>query len=209
MPQKHSNPNFTKSIITGDETWCFQYDPETKRQSATWKSPEEPKVQKTRQTPSKIKAMLIAFYNSKGLVLHEFLPSGQTVTGAFYLEVLRRLVARIRRVRPEYKDPESWCLLHDNAPSHNVIIVRQFLAKNQICVLDHPPYSPDLAPCDFFLFSKLKLVLKGCFFEDVDTIKAAATQQLKAVPVEDMYHSFESLLSRCQKCIDAEGEYFE
>lgn len=117
-----NNPNFTKSIITGDETWCFQYDLKTKRQSATWKSPGELKVQKTRQAPSKIKAMLIAFYDSKGLVHYEFLPSGQTVTGAFYLEVLRRLVARIRRVRPEYKDPESWCLLHDNASSHNAII---------------------------------------------------------------------------------------
>lgn len=42
-----NNPNFTKSIITADETWCFQYDPETKRQSATWKSPRKPKVQKT------------------------------------------------------------------------------------------------------------------------------------------------------------------
>lgn len=45
----------------------------------------------------------------------EFLPSGQTITAEFYLEVLRRLVLRIRRVRPEYEGSDSWCLLHDNA----------------------------------------------------------------------------------------------
>jgi len=75
-----NNPNFTKSIITGDETWCFQYDPETKSQS-TWKSPGDPKVQKTRQTLSKIKVMLIAFYDSKGLVHHEFLPNWPNSNG--------------------------------------------------------------------------------------------------------------------------------
>ena len=55
----------------------------------------------------------------------------------------------------------SKSLLHDNAPNHTSLIVRQFLARNQVYVLNHPPYSPDLAPYDSSLFPKLKL--KGCF----------------------------------------------
>jgi len=62
--------------------------------------------------------MLITFFDSKGIIHKEFVPSGQTVTGNYYLEVLKRLMARIHRIRPEYQDPESWSLLHDNAPSH-------------------------------------------------------------------------------------------
>ena len=55
----------------------------------------------------------------------------------------------------------DWFLLHDNAPSHNARIVKQFLAQRKVTVLDHPPYSPDLAHADYFLFRKVKSHLKG------------------------------------------------
>ena len=108
--------------------------------------------------------MLITFFGSKGIIHREFVPTGQTITDAYYFEVLKRLMARIRRIRLEYRDPDTWSLLHDNAPSGTSLIVRQFLARNQVCMLNHPQYSPDLAPCDISLF--LKLNLEGCFFDD-------------------------------------------
>ena len=111
--------------------------------------------------------MLITFFDSKGIIHREFVPTGETIIGAYYLEVLKRLMPRIYRVQPEYRDPETWSLLHDNAPSHTSLIVRQFLARNQVCVLNHPTYSTDLAPCDFSLFPKLKL--KECVFKGEDT----------------------------------------
>ncbi|UYV70034.1 hypothetical protein LAZ67_7001543 [Cordylochernes scorpioides] len=159
-----NDSNFLKSIVKGDETWCFQYDPKTKPQSAEWKSKNSPQAKKTRKLPSKIKTMLTTFFDSRGIIHKEFVPAGQTITGEYYLNVLKRLIARIRRIRPEYRDEDSWCLLHDNAPSHFSLIVRRFLAKNNVCVLNHPQYSPNLAPCDFYLFPKIKLKLKGCFF---------------------------------------------
>ncbi|UYV77727.1 hypothetical protein LAZ67_15002066 [Cordylochernes scorpioides] len=142
-----NNSNFLKSIVTGDETWCFQYDPKTKRQKVKKLSTSQKKNAK-----------------SRGIIHKEFVPAGQTITGEYYLNFLKRLIARIRRIRPEYRDEDSWCLLHDNAPSHSSLIVRRFLAKNNVCVLNHPPYSLYLAPCDFYLFPKIKLKLKGCFF---------------------------------------------
>ena len=62
--------------------------------------------------------------NSLIAIHKEFLPSGKTITGEYYLTVLKRLMSRICRIRPEYKDESSWCLLHDNAPSHAFLIVR-------------------------------------------------------------------------------------
>jgi hypothetical protein len=56
---------------------------------------------------------------------------------------------------------KSWILHQDNAPAHNALGVKQLLADECIPVLQHPLCSPDLAPCDFYLFSKLKGVLKG------------------------------------------------
>ena len=84
--------------------------------------------------------MLVTFFDSKGIIHKEFLPSGQTMTGEYYFHILKRLLARIRRIRPEYRDESSWCFLHDNGPPHTSLIVRRLLAKNNVCVLNHPPY---------------------------------------------------------------------
>ncbi|EGI67907.1 FLJ37770-like protein [Acromyrmex echinatior] len=81
--------------------------------------------------------------------------------------------------------------------------------RNRVSVLNHPPYSPDLAPCDFSLFPKLKLKLKGRFFDDIPTIQSVSTQALEVIPQTELEHAFESLLNRCNKCIEARGEYFE
>ena len=80
-----------------------------------------------------------------------------TVNHAFYKDVLERLRKWAQRVRRDIAD--DWVLQHDNAPAHTALSFREFLAKKNIPLLPHPPYSPDLAPCDFYLFPKLKLKL--------------------------------------------------
>jgi len=82
---------------------------------------------------------------------------GQTVNAAFFVEVLERLRKRI--VRPAIA--KSWRLHHDNAPSHTAFRVTDHLAKHNIAMVPQPPYSPDVAPADFFLFPRLKTPLKG------------------------------------------------
>ena len=70
----------------------------------------------------------------------------------------------MREKRRKQRETRSWLLHLDNAPAHNAVGIREFLAKNNIAVLEQPPYSPDLAPCDFFLFPKLKKVIKETRF---------------------------------------------
>ncbi|GFT35200.1 histone-lysine N-methyltransferase SETMAR [Nephila pilipes] len=89
------DPNFLKTIVTGDESWSLEYDPETKRQSSEWTSPRKGRPMKVRA--SKSKTMLLVFFDCRGIILHEFLPQGSTVTGAFYKDVLHRLLKRMRR----------------------------------------------------------------------------------------------------------------
>jgi transposase len=90
-------------------------------------------------------------------------------------------------------------MLHqDNAPCHMAISVIEFLSQKGIPVVPQPPYSPDLSPCDFFLFPKLKFHLKGCHFGTVENIEKAVTDQLKAIPVSDYqrYEEWEQRLRR-------------
>ena len=77
---------------------------------------------------------------------------------------------------------KSWLLHHDNVPAHNALSIQQFLAEKNMAVLEQPPYSPDLAPSDFFFLFKLKGVIKGTCFEDVDDIKMAVMMDLRKNP---------------------------
>jgi hypothetical protein len=100
------------------------------------------------------------FFDTEGIVHKEFVPPGQTVNGNFYCDVLRRLREIVLCKRPVKWRNNSWALHHDNAPSHTSLLVLQFFTSTKKTVIPHPPYSPDLAPCDFFLFPKIKLKLK-------------------------------------------------
>jgi len=62
----------------------------------------------------------------------------------------------VRRKRPEKWKTNSWFLLHDYAPAHRSVLINDFLAKNIVTTQEHPPYSPDLVPADFYLFPGLK-----------------------------------------------------
>jgi transposase len=129
------------------------------------------------------------------------------ITGAFCLKVLRRLKRRVNRVRSAIAG--NWKLHHDNAPSHTCSTVTEYLTINGITTIPQPPYSPDLAPADFFLFPKVKSSLKGHNHGTLSAVKEACTRTLKDVPESVYQGAFESWKSRWQKCIDAQGMYFE
>jgi len=82
----------------------------------------------------------------------------------------------------------------------------EFLATKQITVLEHPAYSLDLAPTDFFLFPKIKGILKGRHFDDIRSNTMAA---LKAIPQNHFQNCFEGWTRRWHRCIASQEEYFE
>jgi histone-lysine N-methyltransferase SETMAR len=122
----------------------------------------------------------IAFFDAEGLVHHEFLPQHQTMNQTDYITILQCLRDAVRRKWHHKWSSGTW-LLHYNAPCHTALNVREFLAKHSIPVVPHPPYSPDLAPCDFF-FPRLKSTLKGKQFQCITEIQRNTTRQLQAIP---------------------------
>jgi hypothetical protein len=88
------------------------------------------------------------FFYIRGIVYIDWVPEVHIVNEMCSKEVLTILCERVRRKRPEMWKKGSWILHHDNAPAHNTLSVEMFLAKHNIPVLKHSPYSSDLAPID-------------------------------------------------------------
>jgi histone-lysine N-methyltransferase SETMAR len=160
--------------------------------------------------PSSIKCegRLICFFDVNGIVHKEFVPPEQTVNQYFYLDVLKRLRYSVRRKRPELWRSGDWLLHHDNVPAHTALSVRQFLAKSNMVLLPHPPYSPDLAPCDFSLLPWMKKTLKGKRFSGLE-VKEITLTALKSIPCQEFQNCFQPWKERWDKCINSHGEYFE
>ena len=100
-------------------------------------------------------------------------------------------------------------LHHDNAPFHTAISMNEFLAKKGISLVPQPPYSPDLSPCDFFLFPKLKFHLKGRAFGTMDNIQRVVTEQLWTHLHEDFQRCYLEWVQRFRRCVASQGNYFE
>ena len=107
-----------------------------------------------------------------------------------YVEVLWEFKKRFRQKWPALFKSGKWHFHQDNAPVHNSIFVTDYLTKMGIKTVRHPPYCPDLAPCDFCLFPKLR----GCPYETIEEMKEAVTKVIDTLPPEDFHGAFQKLL---------------
>ena len=78
-----------------------------------------------------------------------------------------------------------------------------------IPAVSQPTYSPNLSPCDFFLFSRLKNHLKGRHFGTLDNIQKSVADELKGIPAEAFQHCYEQWKQRLRRCVVAQGNYFK
>ena len=156
----NSDPAVVDALVTCDESWINFYDLETKRQSSQWKHAGSPRPKKARQSKSTHKLLIIPFFDSTPMIFMHWILTGQTVNKEYYAEVLREFRMRFRRKRPALFKSGQWHFHQDNALVHNSILVTDYLTKIGIKTVPHPPYSPNLAPCDFCLFPKLKEILE-------------------------------------------------
>jgi hypothetical protein len=109
---------------------------------------------------SQMKTLLITYFDIKHITHFKFIPQGQTVSQAYYVVILRGLWEGVHK---GLNFLPNWFLHHDTSPAHKVLSVKQFLAQKLIS--EHPPYSPDLALNDFWLFPKINSTLMGLSFQ--------------------------------------------
>lgn len=98
--------------------------------------------------------------------------------------------------------------LQDNARPHIANLVKEKIAELNFKIIDHPPYSPDLAPSDFHLFSHLKRNLRGKSFSSLEEMKAKVLDFFEKKPESFHQQGLEMYPSQLSKCIEAHGGYF-
>ena len=123
-----------------------------------------------------------------------------------YVDTLPRLRAAVRRKRPEKWRTNRWFLLHDNSPAHRPVLVKDFLANNNVTTLEHPLL---LTPAEFYPFPSLKSELKWRSFCDATNIIKNATEELNRLSQNGSHECFQHFYVCCQMCIAAQEDYFE
>ena len=174
-----------------------------------WKHPSLPSPTKALISRSAGKVMAIIFCDIQGIILNHFVPPKTTVTGNYYASVIKSdLLPAIKRKRPQLR--RSGILLHhDNTPSHSSRFVLDTIKELDIEILPHPPYSPDLAICDFWLFPNLKNKLRGEKYESREELRRAVDRYLWDMSRDGLHHVFRAWVEWWDKCKLCKGHYFE
>ncbi|KFD54678.1 hypothetical protein M513_04378 [Trichuris suis] len=124
-----------------------------------------------------------------------------------------RRFSGIQKLREEIKEKRrrklsrKVLLQHDNAPVHRAKVALAAIQQCGFGQIDHPPYSPDLAPSDYFLFGNLKQHLRGTVFSDDNELKSAVQDYFNSREKNFFFNGLMNLKSRCEKCIEVEGQY--
>ena len=122
----------------------------------------------------------------------------------------RHLISALRKKRRHmYENIENCILHHDNATSHTARDTKLTIDIIGMRTQPHPPYSPDLAPCDFALFPHLKDQLRGNHFQNLEHLKTACNNVFSSLPKEWFVNVFHKWVTRHQRCIEHQGRYFE
>lgn len=203
------NPSeFLRRYVTVDETWVHHYTPETKQQSKQWTSTGERAPKKAKTVCSAGKVMATVFWDSQGVIFIDFLEKGKTITGAYYAALLERFNEELMKKRPHLAKKKV--LFHqDNAPAHSSAVATSKLVELGYELLPHPPYSPDLAPCDFFLFPNMKKWLAGQRFSSNEEVIAATEAYFAGFDKKYFLDGLKRLEHRWKKSVELKGEYVE
>ena len=185
------------------------FEPQRSADNKQWKRKDQKRPWIAKRTVSSKTMLYAIFFNSSGPVVQVPCPSGHTVTDRFYKNsVLKKVKEFYNKKRPG-KGRSGVHLLHDNASSHKCEVVKSFLASEKVKILNHSPFSTDLSPCDFFLFTRLNKMLFGNKYTSRSSLGSAIYLCLQQIPKEDYLSAFREWENRLQKYVSVKGEYFE
>ena len=179
------------NLLTGDETWVHMFEPQRRADNKQWKRKDKKKRPYIAKRNISSKKVLYAIvFNSSGPAVQVPCPSGHTVTGQF---CKNSVLKKVREFYNKKRPSKGWSgvhLLHDNTSSHKCEVVKSFLASEKVQVFNHPPYSPDLSPWDFFLFPRLKKMLSGNKYTSRSSLGSAIYQCLQQIPKRRLFICF-------------------
>ena len=151
--------------------------------------------------------MFCIFFSIHGFLVNKTLPNGQRFNSEFMVNcILPELSDKMFQFRKK-NGPEEMYVHMDNAPSHNSRMTSKKMTQFEMKKLDHPSFSPDVSPCDFWLFSKTKNRLKGKTFSTENELFEAVDDFLKKITKDEIKSVYQEWIRRLHMVIDYEGEY--
>jgi histone-lysine N-methyltransferase SETMAR len=193
--------------VTGDETWVQFVNAETKEQFKQWMhthSPNKPK--KFKQTLLNRKMMATVFWDRKGIFCSRH--QGPLIMSEVYCETLNKLRRSIQNKRRGMLT-KGVVLLHDNARPHTAARTKALLQQFNWEIFKHPPYSPDLAPSDYHLFTKMKVWLANQRFKTNEELMDGVNNWLGTLVALFCDEGLQKLVWRYDKCLNLGGNYVE
>jgi histone-lysine N-methyltransferase SETMAR len=202
---RHQREPFFKCIITCDEKWVL-YD-NTKR-GYVWLSPDEPTKTAPKPPLHQKKLLLCVWWSMAGVIHHEVLKVGETITADVYCQQLQRASQALLNKQPALVNRRQVLLLHDNAPAHTAKKTQGEIRKLNWEVLPHPPYSPDLSPTDYHLFRSLANYMREKQFKKQEEVTQELQNFFSSKDAAFFENGIEDLLLRWTKVVDNNGDYF-
>nr|CAI5864224.1 unnamed protein product [Callosobruchus analis] len=196
--------DFLTRIFTTDETCVHYYTPESKVSSKEWRKKEEAMT-----TRSADKVMCNVFWDRRGMLYVDFPRNQRTMNAAYYSNLLKSHVKPACRSKRRSIPARSVNLLQDNARPHTACLTLDTTSELGWEVQKHPPYSPDLSPCDYHMFGPLEEALGGQIFNTDDEVEEFVRIWLSKLPKEFFDTGIKKLPERWIKCVNCEGNYLE
>ena len=191
------------NLVTADESWFFHDNPHDGR----WCAEGEPPETAPQRTISSEKSLVCVFWTMRGPLLVAALDTRETYTSETAVRLLDQLDASVRAQGNEM-GIRGMRLHWDNARPHFSRLTQSVIGRLGVSIVPHPPYSPDLAPSDFFLFGYLKNLMKGEKFLDRSTLETKIWDLMAQIPETTFQKVVNSWKKRLERVIELEGDYY-
>jgi hypothetical protein len=191
-----------ENIVTGDETWLdFDYPIKS-----MWLEKEDSRPEAPTLKVGRGKVMVVIFWSTTGFHIIFPVEKGTTVTSQVFI---KHVLDPLDKDYREGSEPTQKFYLHmDNCRVHTSKLCTQFLSSSCFIKMPHPPYSPDIAPSDFFLFGDVKRQLMGKHFSSAEELMAALEEILEMYTSTTLISVMDEWVTRLEAIIDAKGEYY-
>lgn len=191
--------DFWRRLVTVDDTWIHYFTPENRMSARQWTEAGASAPKRPRESQWVGKVMASVFWDCHGILFVDYLEKGKTINSEYYWALLERLKAKIAEKQPHMNRKKS-LFLQDNAPTHKSIATMAKINDLGLQLLPHPPYSPDLAPTDYYLFPNLKRWLINKKFSSRE-----AEEYFADLPKKYFSDGIKKLENCWNKCIDLKG----
>lgn len=203
--KKHNSLDFFDRVITCDEKWVYYNN--TGRQGEWVEAGAQPSSVARRGLTNK-KVLMCVWWDCRGIIYQNYLKPGETIDSESYIQMLMQVQEELLKKRTSLVTRKGVIFHQDNARPHTSAVTKEFMAELGWELMMHPPYSPDLAPSDYYLFSHLQLFLRGGIFNSADDVISDVKLFFNSRTPEFYSKGIKKLPKRWQKVIDLNGDYY-